>query len=511
MAKSVSAGPSGNLISRARPTDVYGREHVPVVTAAEAAAHDRIAQQRFDIPERVLMSNAGRALALITHALFPDGVIAGAAGKGNNGGDTLIAVDALRAWGREVTVVRLGDADGDVAAVFAGAAVILDGILGTGANGPPRGDAARMIRALNASTRPILAVDLPSGTNPDTGAVYDDAVNATATVSFGFPKRGLLFHPARMRCGRMIVVEMGFPPLDQERAHLITPEWAARRFPQRAPTANKGSSGRLLLIAGSEGMAGAAVIAGGAAVRSGAGLVRIASARENREILQKTVPEATFLDRAGTLDIEGMTAIVAGPGMGDTGETRAVLLEALHKLPGVPLLLDADGLNVFAADTNAIAAIAAERPLAITPHAKEMHRLTGKSIDAIVKDPVASAEQLANAMGATVLLKGQPSVIAAPGEATLVNTVGSSDAGVAGMGDQLAGTIGAMIAANLDVRTAAALGIFYSARAADLADLGRALTPRDVSEHMAQAFADPGLKISDLNLPFITFDQPARW
>ena len=491
--------------------DVYGREVVPVVTAAEAAEHDRVAQQRFDIPERVLMSNAGRALALITHALHPDGLIVGIAGSGNNGGDTVIALDALRAWGRDVALIRVENASDDVARQLAGAAVLLDGIMGTGSKGPPRTSAAKLIGVMNASGRPIIAVDLPSGTNPDTGAVYDDAVNATTTVTFGFPKRGLMLHPARMRCGRMIAVEIGFPPLPDMRAQLITPEWARRRFPHRAPTANKGSSGRLLLIAGKEGMAGAAVIAGGAAVRSGAGLVRIMSARENREILQKTVPEATFLERDGDLDIEGMTVIVAGPGMGDTDETRSVLRAVMQKLPGVPLLLDADGLNVFKDDTRGLAAIAAERPLVITPHAKEMHRLTGKSIDEVVKDPIGMAEALANETGATVLLKGQPSVIASPGKPTLVNTVGSSDAGVAGMGDQLAGTIGAMMGANLDVRSAAALGLFYSGRAADLADLGRGLTPRDVSENLPAAFANPGATTSNLNLPFITFDQPARW
>lgn len=494
-----------------KPRDVFGREIVPVVSAAEAAGHDRLAQQGFDIPERVLMSNAGRALALITHALHPDGVIVGVAGNGHNGGDTIIAIDALRAWGRDVALVRVTDSETDSEPIIASAGVLIDGLMGTGASGAPRADAAKLIRAMNASGKPIIAVDLPSGTNPDTGAVYDDAVNATTTVTFGFPKRGLLFHPARSHCGRLIAVEMGFPPLPEVRAQLITPAWAAENFPHRGPNANKGSSGRLLILAGSNGMAGAAVIAGGAAVRAGAGLVRIASARENREILQKTVPEATFLEREGDLDVEGMTAIVAGPGMGASDETRAALKKAFGRLPGVPALLDADALNIFEGDTDALAAIAAERPLLITPHAKEMHRLTGDSIGEITSRPIEAAEKLANEIGAAVLLKGQPSVIASPGQPSLINTAGSSDAGVAGMGDQLAGTIGAMLAAGCDVATAAALGLFYSARAADLANLGRALTPRDVTEHLPAAFANPGLAASDLNLPFITFDQPARW
>lgn len=491
--------------------DVFGREAVPVVTAAEAADHDRVAQDEFDLPERALMENAGRALALITDSLFPTGTIAGVAGSGHNGGDAIIALQALRAWGRDVELIGADDPDDDVQLTLASAAVILDGLLGTGASGPPRERAAQLIRAMNASERPIIAVDLPSGTNPDTGAVYDDVVHATVTVCFGFPKVGLLFHPARAQCGRIVTVDIGFPPLPNPQAQLITSEWAARRFPQRAPNANKGSSGRLLIVAGSSGMAGAAVIATGAAVRSGAGLVRVASARENREILQKTVPEATFFDVDGDIDLGGIGALVVGPGLGATRETRQRIERTFEQLPGVPALLDADGLNVFADDVDALERIARERPLLVTPHVKEMSRLNGQSVEDIAKDPIGTAGRFAGRTGATVLLKGQPSIVAAAAAPVLINSVGSSDAGVAGMGDQLAGTIGAFMAARLDVRTAAALGLYYGGRAADLAALGRALTPADVTAHLAQAFADAGPPKSALGFPFITFDQPARW
>ncbi|MGQ0813710.1 MAG: NAD(P)H-hydrate dehydratase [Gemmatimonadota bacterium] len=491
--------------------DVYGRETVPVVTAAEAAEHDRVAQDDFDIPERVLMENAGRALALITHALQPTGTIVGVAGSGNNGGDTVIALHTLRNWGRAVELISASDPGDDMLATLASASVILDGILGTGASGAPRERVAQSIRAMNAAERPIIAVDLPSGTNPDTGGVYDDVVKATATVSFGFPKRGLLFHPARAHCGRLIAVEIGFPPLPFPRAQLITPDWAAARFPRRTPTAHKGGSGRLLLIAGSKGMAGAALIAGSAAVRAGTGLVRVVSERDNREIIQKTVPEATFFDRAAAIDTEGVSAIVAGPGMGGTAATRELLLKTLEQLPGIPTLLDADALNAFAANVEALARIARERPLLLTPHPKELSRLTGDAVEAIAGAPIDSAVALASSTGATVLLKGQPTIVASGAEPLLINSVGSSDFAVAGMGDQLAGVIGAMLAAGLDARTAAAVGLFYSGRAGDLAARGRALTPADVTNHLASAFANPGPEGPPLNYPFITFDQPARW
>jgi ADP-dependent NAD(P)H-hydrate dehydratase / NAD(P)H-hydrate epimerase len=491
--------------------DVFGREAVPVVTAAEATEHDRVAQDDFDIPERALMENAGRALALITNSLYPTGVIAGVAGSGHNGGDTMIALQALRAWGRDVELISAADPDDDLQLTLASASVILDGLLGTGATGAPRERTALLIRAINAADKPVIAVDLPSGTNPDTGAVYDDVVTAAVTVCFGFPKIGLLLQPARAQCGRLVAVEIGFPPLLHPRAQLITSEWAARHFPTRPPNANKGTSGRLLLVAGSAGMAGAAVIAGNAAVRSGAGLVRIVSARDNREIVQKGVPEATFFERESAVDAPGTTAIVAGPGMGATDDTRSLLLRLFEQLPGVPALLDADALNVFAGDVDALERIARERPLLVTPHPKEMSRLSGDNVERITADPMMSAHALAGRTGAQVLLKGQPSLVASKDAPLLINTVGSSDTGVAGMGDQLAGVIGAFMAAGLAVRTAAALGLYYGGRAADLAALGRALTPTDVTAHLARAFADPGPRSSALGYPFITFDQPARW
>lgn len=491
------------------PRDVFGRLHVPVVTVEQAVAHDRTAREIHDISEAVLMANAGRALALVTHALTPAGRIVGVAGPGHNGGDTRIAIMTLRSWGRDAVLRRADENAEDARIDLAGAAVILDGLIGTGAEGPPRGNVAQWIRAINEADRPVIAVDLPSGTNATTGAVYDNAVNAVATVSFGFPKLGLLQHPARGKCGRLIVADIGFPEVESSEFQLITPQWAARHFPRRPPTANKGTSGRLLLLAGSIGMAGAAVLAGSAAVRSGAGLVRIMSSEENREILQRTVPEATFANRDQIDAVESMTTIVAGPGMGATDETRALIAAVRRKLSAAPMVLDADGLNVFAGDLPGLKHIAEERPLLITPHLRELARLSGRALDEIKRDPIAAAKEVSARTGAVVLLKGQPSAVIAGSDPTLINTTGSSDVGVAGMGDQLAGTIGAMVAAGLDVRTAAAVGLFFAGRAADLADMGRALGPQDVTAHLAAAFANPGAQTSITNLAFITFDQPA--
>ena len=487
--------------------DVFGREFVPVVTAAEAAAHDRYAHQECKIPERVLMENAARALALITHRLFPNGRIAGVAGKGNNGGDVTIALDTLESWGREVQRVD------DPATDFRTAAVVLDGVLGTGSTGAPRGPAAEMIQAIEQSGVPVIAADLPSGVDPTSGEVHTPAIHAHATVCFGFPKIGLLRHPGRLQCGRLIVVDIGFPPLpdNQLRAQLITPGYARRHLPVRVPGAHKGDSGRLVMLVGSHGMAGAAIISAQAAVHAGAGLVRIASSADNRELIQSAVPEATFFGRDGMIDVTGATAIVAGCGIGTSPEAEQSLKLLLERTVAVPTLLDADALNLLALQEEAIEQLAMERPLVITPHPREMSRLMKTEVDEITAFPGYAAQTFADATGAVVLLKGQPSLVAAPRKPMLINSVGSSDVAVAGMGDQLSGVIGAMMAAGLPPREAAATGLFFSGRAADLAARGRALSPRDVTDRLADAFAQPGPEQSPLELPFVTFDQPERW
>jgi ADP-dependent NAD(P)H-hydrate dehydratase / NAD(P)H-hydrate epimerase len=513
--------------------DVYSRAAVALPTAAEAAAADRAAREQYGVPERVLMESAGRAAALVLQRLYPTGLVVGVAGSGNNGGDLLVMLRALQAWGREVAIIAVGarppaehlahgDAlrmvsdDADALPLLARAGVVVDGMLGTGSEGVPRGRVAEWIGRLNAAGAPVLALDLPSGVDATTGAVPADAVNAAVTVSFGWPKLGLLLHPARRHCGRLVAVEIAFPTTClHTAARAITPDMvrACMTARARAPDAHKGTAGRLLVLAGSTGMAGAAALAVEAALRAGAGLVRVASSTTNRTVLQTLVPEATFLDRDSlqAQDLEPMHALVAGPGLGTDGPASDSLRRALEMMPGRPTLLDADALNMLAEQGGELERVAASRPVVATPHARELSRLTGADLAEIVADPIAAARGAAHRFGVHLLLKGQPSIIAAPDGTLLVNSTGSSDVAAAGMGDQLAGTIGALLAAGYSIGDAAAVGLFLSARAADLAALGHSLTPRDVSQHLALAMAAPGPVESDLGLPFVTFDQPPRW
>lgn len=530
--------------------DVFGRADVAVVTAAEAATLDRAAREPGGIPERVLLENAGRSAALLLDRLHPRGRVLAVVGSGHNGGDGLVLLRTLRAWGREVACLPIGSrapdpvlahgfevprlaATADLAEILPGVLadtdIVVDAILGTGTSGAPRGAAATAITALNASGRPILALDLPSGVDPTTGAVQGAAIRATTTITFGWPKQGLLFHPARAHCGRLVAVEIGFPPLagPGPRAALITPAWARARLPVRPPVAHKGTAGKVLVVAGREGMAGAALVAAQAALRAGAGYLWLASVAANRAPLQAALPEAIFLDRADrdTLCTTAASAgaLLIGPGIGVDDEARELLERLLAATPGKPTLLDADALTLLGRDEGALRRAAAGRELVLTPHPGEMQRLTGAEVGEIIADPVAVARDFAERAGCVVVLKGQPSVVAAPGAPVLINTVGSSDLARAGMGDQLAGVIAALLAAGqrkgegpgqgtgMSAREAAALGLLYTGRAADLAGRGRSLGPRDVSDWLDRAFADPGPTANPLGLPFVTFDQPARW
>ena len=516
-----------------RSADVWGRAFVAALTAEQSAGLDRRAHAR-GVSESVLMENAGRSSALLLQSIHPEGRVVAAVGSGHNGGDALVLLRTLRAWGRDVAAhLVTGDAAADAQDALthgfeiprldldglergaAGAGVLVDGILGTGARGAPRAEAARVIGLLMGAGRPVVALDLPSGVDADTGAVPADAIRADVTVCFGSPKRGLLFQPARAHCGRLVSVEIGFPPLEPGDwdARLITPAWAAAALPRREPAAHKGSVGVVLVLAGARGMGGAAVLCARGAIRAGAGLVYVASDDSNREALHAAVPDAVFIDRddegalgsvAGRID-----AIVAGPGMG-TDEAAAAALARTLETVGAPTLLDADALTVLAR-RGELADLAASRPLLMTPHAAEFARVAGAELAEVRADPVAHARAFAARVGSTVLLKGLPSIVAEADGMVRINTVGSSDLAAAGMGDLLAGVIGAMMAAGPDPADAAALGLFYASRAADLRALGRALSPSDVAEALPDAFEAPGLLEPPPGLPFVTFDQPGRW
>jgi NAD(P)H-hydrate epimerase len=309
----------------------------------------------------------------------------------------------------------------------------------------------------------------------------------------------------------VIAVEIGLPPArpGEASAALITREWVAATLPRRTPHGHKGGAGTLAVLAGHPGMGGAAILVAMGALRAGCGKVRSVSCEENRLALQTAVPEGLFVDRDGE-GVEGVIesadALVVGPGMGTDSRARDLLRLALARATG-PLLLDADAITLVASEPGLLDGAPTSRML-VTPHPGEMSRLLGTETRAIVADPFGAAAAAAHRLGCAVLLKGAPSVVAAPGEPALVNVAGHSGIATSGMGDTLAGVIGALLAVGSPPREAAAMGLFVAGRAAEALGPGRPLLPRDVAEALPAALAlepAPGR----LALPEVRLDLPA--
>lgn len=517
---------------------LFGNHGVYAPTGREAASFDRLAIDRLGIPGRTLIENAGRSGAQVLERVFPRGSVTVFAGSGNNGGDGLALARTLTGWGRPVTIVQsshrppdagllhdwplplLHAADPgaarDILRATAAAGVLVDAVLGTGISGAPRVPQARILESINRAGKPVLSLDVPSGVDADTGAVAGAAAKADVTVAFGWPKLGTLLQPGRTRAGRLVAVEIGFPPVpaEQFRARVVTPGWARRELPVRPVETHKHAVGALLLLAGSSGMAGAAVMAAEAALRSGAGLVRIASPPANRRVLQSTVPEAVFVDTTNHAELgraaSSTSAIAAGPGLGVDPEAMASLKAVLEHSGRVPVLLDADALNLVAGGaTPTLGELGRQRPLLVTPHPGEMKRLTAESGEQLPHFPHELALDRARAWSCTVLLKGNPSLVAAPGNRLLVGALGSSDLAAAGMGDVLSGVAGSLLAQGCDPVVAGGLALHLTGIAAALGEEGRGLVPGDVIDRLPSAMRRDPESVSRLGLPFVIFDQEA--
>jgi NAD(P)H-hydrate epimerase len=504
----------------------HGVARVPVLTADEMRAWDEHAIRSLGVPEPVLMESAGRAAAAVIHRLHPVGRVVCAVGSGNNGGDAVVVARTLRAWGRDVATVQVGSRMPDAALLhgwtvdstdagrmedaFRGAEVIVDGLLGTGATGAPRGPYADSIRAMNESGTPIVALDGPSGVDLTTGRVEAEAVRAEVTVTFGAPKRGLLLFPGRELAGRIVVVEIGFPPLaeDAASARLLTPAWACGILPPVPANAHKGTMGRVVIVAGRESMAGACVLAGMGALRAGAGMAVLVSPGANRTILQTGLPEALYVDRDTLADDfqSAAQAVVAGPAMG-TDDDSLALLRRIAKDGDAPLLLDADGVTLLVRNP-ALRDDIGDRPLVLTPHPGEMARLLAKRTSDITADPFAAVAEAADRFRCAVLLKGSPSLVAAPGKPTRVNVAGHSGLATGGNGDVLSGVIGAFLARGMELAEAAGAALYFAGRAAEIAGRGRGLIPTDVAEALPIAMQEDVADESALGLPGIVLDLP---
>ncbi len=484
-----------------------------LATASQMRELDRRTIEEFGLPGMVLMEAAGRAATAAVRELLPcasPGPVVVVAGKGNNGGDGFVVARWLHDAGIPVEVCLLpaaAELAGDAAANcdlalnlgvtvheeaspsllvdrLAGASIIVDAVLGIGISGEVRGAALIAIETMNASSAPVVAADIPSGIHADTGAILGVAVDARITVTFGLPKVGLHQYPGRACCGEIRVAEIGIPRafIDEAglSANLTDGPAAAGMLPPRPADMHKGVAGRLLVVAGSAGMTGAAAMSALGAMRAGAGLVYLACPHglndtleaKCTEVLTLPVPESDRRSLALHAEpellaaAESADAVLIGPGVSQDAET-AELMHRLAAAVHAPLVIDADGLNAFAGRAGDLAARPA--PTVITPHPGEMSRLTGLSTAEIADDRPTVARELAAHTGAVVLLKGAGTVIAAPDGELWINSTGNPGLASGGSGDVLSGMIGAFMAGGSHALAAAVAGAWYHGRAADVA------------------------------------------
>lgn len=501
----------------------------PILTPEEASALDRAAQER-GIAAASLMERAGWSLARSAAALAGGRYGRRAAvvcGKGNNGGDGLVAARYLSSWGLGVSVVLLEDpaelrepaaanarrlaettasvemftSDG-LARALSRADVVVDAVFGTGFRGVPEDEFAAAIAALAAADVPIIAADIPSGVNGLTGAVEGDAVRATATVCFGALKPGVVLYPGAGHAGLLEVADIGFPP-DLVRSDLGLVEGAdvAGVLPTREPDTHKRATGVVLVVGGSRAMTGAVCLAAEAAYRAGAGLVSVAVPEGILPVVEARLTETTFLPlpetdegtvAEGAVDalkerLASAHAVALGPGMTTHPETAALIRRIVHEAPE-PIVLDADGLNAFAGRAAELADRQGE--LVITPHAGEFARLAQASAAEVERDRVANVRALAGSIDAVVLLKGSRTLVGTPDGRVRVNPTGSSYLATAGTGDVLTGAIAGLIARGVDAADAATAGAYLHGLAGTLAGVerGEGATAGDVLARLTDAF-----------------------
>uniref|UniRef100_A0A7V4G7E4 Bifunctional NAD(P)H-hydrate repair enzyme n=1 Tax=Desulfobacca acetoxidans TaxID=60893 RepID=A0A7V4G7E4_9BACT len=483
-----------------------------LVTASEMRELDRRTIQDLGVPSLVLMENAGRGTYQVIRREFPHlaGPVAVLAGRGNNGGDGFVVARYLANAGIPVMVFLLAARDqvqGDARVNFqilqgmgvevaeviteahlnhlcqhlTQARLVVDALLGTGLNSPVRGLMAQTINRLNQLAVPRVSVDIPSGLSADTGKPLGVCVEAQVTVTYGFPKLGQILPPGRDLVGRLWLVDISIPPALAQALKTELAEVGEMRglLPHRPRESHKGTYGHLVVVAGSEGKTGAAVLAAEGGLRTGAGLVTAAVPAGLNDILEVKLTEAMTLPlpeaqgvralgaaASGPLKefLAGKTAVALGPGLGTHPETQELVRALVRECP-LPLVIDADGVNALAGHLEVLHH--APGPRILTPHPGEMARLLGVSPRDIQDRRLEVARETALAHGIYLILKGAQTVVAGPQGHVSVNPSGNPALASGGTGDVLTGLVGGYLAQRLSPWDAARLGVYLHGLAAD--------------------------------------------
>ncbi|MBP7778985.1 MAG: NAD(P)H-hydrate dehydratase [Acidobacteria bacterium] len=507
-----------------------------VLNARQMRAADRRTIDDVGIGSIVLMENAGRQVVAALETLvddLPSRTVAILCGTGNNGGDGFVVARSLRQRGLEVVVFLIGttaDVRGDArinldvlgrlgtpiveiaeasawelhGSEVTGADLIVDAIVGTGLSRPLSGLHETIVADVNASGTTVVAIDLPSGLSADAAEPLGPSLHATVTVTLGAPKVPLVLPPAEHTVGDVVIADIGIPAfvldeVDGPRLFLLTREYVRTLVPTRSPDAHKGDFGRVVIVAGSLGMTGAAALAARAALRAGAGLVTVATPHSVQPVVAglgsefMTVPladdegcvAADAVDRV--LDLHA-DVVAIGPGLG-AGPGTGPFVRAMLERCEAPLILDADALNACAGGP-AVLVGREERPVVITPHPGEMARLLGCATEDVQANRVGLATEFAARHGVTVVLKGYRTIIATPSGDVFVNPTGSPGMATAGSGDVLTGMVAAALAQLLDAATACQLATYLHGAAGELADADEgemSMVAGDIVSHIGDA------------------------
>jgi ADP-dependent NAD(P)H-hydrate dehydratase / NAD(P)H-hydrate epimerase len=476
----------------------------PVLDAEGMQRADSWAIEEQGLASLELMETAGGAVADGAAGIARDGPVRIVCGKGNNGGDGLVAARALIEGGREAEALLLWPEDelsedsaanlarlrevggaartvepGDLPQRLGGSGAIVDAIFGTGFAGAPREPADAAIEAINAAGAPVLACDIASGVDGSSGRVEGVAVRADLTVTFHRPKVGQLVAPGKEATGELRVVDIGIPQEapGEPAAGIIGSEVLAG-LPPRGAGSTKFSSGQVVLVGGSRGLTGAMAMASSAAIRSGAGYATalvpgsLEPVLESKltEVMTRGLPEEDGSLVPGGCEAaleaaDGAGCVVLGPGLGRTEGALSLGRELARAVPA-PLLIDADGLNALGTDLEQLAG--RQHPTILTPHAGELGRLLDRASGEVAAERLASAREAAERSGAAVVLKGDDTIVVA-GERIAVNAAGSPGLATAGTGDVLSGVIAALVARGVEPFEAACAGVLAHARAGGLA------------------------------------------
>ncbi len=507
-----------------------------LLTPQQMKSVDKTAIEVLGIPGILLMENAAIQVVVKATGLLRDktgACITIAAGSGNNGGDAFAAARHLLAMGHSVSVFSMtapenltGDAltnalilknmgleipvltDSTAAqrlkAACRNSDLVIDGLLGTGLNREVEGIWKRVIEIINKNARTVLSIDIASGVDGLTGKIRGSCIQADATVTFFLPKIGMVQHPGAGCMGELTVADIGIPyglAADFNTPELMEKEEVREVLPVRQPDGHKGTFGKILIIAGSAGMTGAAYLSAVSAYRTGSGLVRLAVPESCREPLAILIPEAVFsiipeknghafLDDPALIKslAEDADAVLVGPGLTCNEDTSA-LLHAVAEYCEKPIVFDADGLNIIARDKSILEDLRCEA--VITPHPAEMARLLGIDAGEVQSNRISLAQQFADEYGLTVVLKGAGTVIATNDGRTAINATGNNGMATAGAGDVLAGMIVSLLGQGMSPYDAAAAGAYMHGLAGDLAAREKGmpgLMAQDIASHIPGAF-----------------------